>query len=405
MAEGQAPGQARGQAYGHRAGSARATALRAWAALLGVVALSACQVVPRQPPRQPPPPVAQPQPVDPTLPTDAARNRVALLVPLTGPNAGVGESIANAANMAVLDTGGRTIRVTTYDTAGGAGGAAQRAIREGNRLILGPLLAEDVRAVTPVARAARVPVIAFSNDTGVAGNDTYVIGFTPAGAIDRAVRHARGRGATRFAALVPPGLYGQRATAAFRQSVTAAGGTIVSTQVFDRTAPAMNAAVGRIAAAGPVDAVMIGAPARVATQIIPVVRTRLGASTRIVGTELWNTEGGLGASPTLRGATFASVSDTVYRQLATKYRTRFGKPPYRLASLGYDAVLLVTKVGSNWRTGAPFPTDRLLDAGGFSGVDGAFRFGRDGVAERALEVQQGAATGFIVVDPAPRAFR
>ena len=402
-----AEAQARGQARRRSSGGLIAFVTRAPLALIGVLALSACQIVPRQPPRQvlPPQPVEQPRPVDPTLPSDAQRNRVALLVPLTGPNAGVGESIANAANMAVLDTGGRTIRVTTYDTAGGAAAAAQRAITEGNRLILGPLLAEDVRAIAPVARTARVPVIAFSNDTGVAGNNTYVIGFTPSGAVDRAVRHARGRGATRFAALVQPGLYGQRASAAFRQSVEAAGGTVVSTQLFDRTPPAMNAAVGRIASAGPVDAVLIGAPARLATQLTPLIRTRLGASTRILGTELWNTEGALGSSPALRGATFASVSDTVYRQLATKYRTRFGKPPYRLASLGYDSVLLVTKVGSNWAIGAPFPAARLLDEGGFSGVDGAFRFGRDNVAERALEVQQGAATGFVVIDPAPRAFR
>ena len=88
-------------------------ALGKWIALLGAVALSACQVVPKGPPRpvDAPPPVVN-EPVGPALPSDTQRNRVALLVPLTGSNAGVGESIANAANMAVLDTGGKTIRVT-----------------------------------------------------------------------------------------------------------------------------------------------------------------------------------------------------------------------------------------------------------------------------------------------------
>ena len=41
-----------------------------------------------------------------------------------------------------------------YDTATGAAAAAQRAIAEGAQLILGPLLADDVRAVAPIARAA-----------------------------------------------------------------------------------------------------------------------------------------------------------------------------------------------------------------------------------------------------------
>jgi hypothetical protein len=46
----------------------------------------------------------------------------------------------------------------------------------------------------------------------------------------------------------------------------------------------------------------------------------------------------------------------------------------------------------------------LLDPGGFAGVDGAFRFTRNGVAERALQVQQVDATGLAVVSAAPKGF-
>ena len=214
-----------------------------WLMLLGTIALSACQVVPKGPPRpiDVPPPVTI-DPVGPALPTDNQRNRVALLVPLTGPNAAVGESISNAANMAVLDTGGKTIRVTMYDTATGAAAAAQKAVAEGNRLILGPLLADDVRIVAPIARAARVPVVTFSNDVGVAGNGVYVMGFAPAQSIERVVAYARSKGATKFAGLVPSGLYGQRSSTAFLRSVEAAGGQVVSLQTFDRSAGSITAA-------------------------------------------------------------------------------------------------------------------------------------------------------------------
>jgi ABC-type branched-subunit amino acid transport system substrate-binding protein len=376
-----------------------------WLALFGAVILSACQVVPKGPPR-PVGPVDRPmtqEPVGP-LPTDLQRNRVALLVPLTGPNAAVGESISNAANMAVLDTGGKTIRVTMYDTATGAAAAAQKAIAEGNRLILGPLLAEDVRIVAPIARAARVPVVSFSNDVGVAGNGVYVMGFAPAQSIERVVAYARSKGATKFAGLVPSGLYGQRSSTAFLRSVEAAGGQVVSLQTFDRSAGSISAAVTRMATKSPYDAVLIADSARVATQAAPLIRAKGGASVRLLGTELWNAEGGLATSPALRGAVFASVSDGVYNQLAGKYRARFGKAPYRLSSLGYDAVLLVTRIGNDWKFGNVFPAARLTDPGGFTGIDGAFRFGRDGVAERALEIQQAGPGGFAVVDGAPRGF-
>ena len=58
----------------------------------------------------------------------------------------------------------------------------------------------------------------------------------------------------------------------------------------------------------------------------------------------------------------------------------------------------------NWPVGRAFPARALRDPGGFAGVDGAFRFGRDGVAERALEVREVTAAGTTVVSPAPRGF-
>ena len=386
--------------------TARQVSLGRRALVLAVlVGLAGCKVVPKGPPRPvAPPPTTAPEPVTPTLPTDTERNRVALLVPLTGPNAGVGTSISNAANMAVLDTGGARIRVTMYDTGAGAAAAAQRAIAEGNRLILGPLLAEDARIIAPIARASRVPMISFSNDVSVAGNGTFVMGYTPAQSIGRVVDYAKSKGMTKFAGLVPAGLYGQRASTAFIRAVEGVGGQVVSLQTFDRSAGSITAAITRLSQASPFEAVLIADSARTAVQAAPILRAKGGGGAKLLGTELWNTDGTLGANAAIRGAWFASVSDGLYNQLASKYRARFGKSPYRLASLGYDAVLLVTRIGDDWRPGAAFPVGRLTDPGGFSGIDGAFRFSRDGIAERALEVQQAGPGGFSVVSPAPRGF-
>src|SRR3546814_1604355 len=78
--------------------------------------LAACQVVPKtQGP--PPPPPENPDAIEPGLPTDTDRHRVALLVPETGTNADVGTAIANATTLALLDTKADKLRITTYDTA------------------------------------------------------------------------------------------------------------------------------------------------------------------------------------------------------------------------------------------------------------------------------------------------
>jgi ABC-type branched-subunit amino acid transport system substrate-binding protein len=386
---------------------AKAIASR-FVALAAGLALSACAtVVPRAPVEAPQRTVERPTYQEPRveagIPRDTQRNRVALLVPLTGGNAGVGQSIANATQLALLDTNTTQVRVTTYDTATGAAAAARRALDEGAQLILGPLLADDVRAVAPVARAAGVPVLSFSNDTSVAGQGAYVMGYAPAQSVERVVSFARSRGVASFAGLMPNGLYGERASTAFLRAVEAGGGQVVSLQTYGRTPAAVSAAAARLASKAPYGAVLIADGGATAAAAAPLAK-RGSPGVRVLGTELWNTEAGIAARPQLAGAWFASVSDGLYRQFAAKYRARFGASPYRLASLGYDAVLLTVRIARDWPVGARFPEARLRDSDGFAGLDGAIRFDRSGIAERALEVQEIRGGTAVTVSPAPAGF-
>ncbi|TPG56113.1 penicillin-binding protein activator [Sphingomonas glacialis] len=378
-------------------------------ALVGAVLLAGCQtVVPgpgpsRRPPTQRPSQGQQPA-VEQGIPTDTQRHRVALLVPLSGANAGVGQSLANATQMALLDSKNERVRITSYDTAAGAALAAQRALDDGNQLILGPLLADDVRAVTPIARRAGVPVVSFSNDATAAGNGAYLMGYVPAQSIIRVVNYAHDQGVASFGGLVPNGTYGERASTAFLRAVESAGGRVGALQTYDRAPGSMTAAITRMAKSAPYQAILIADGGAAAAAGVPVLRRNGMGGAHILGTELWNSEASIASKPALEGAWFASVSDGLYRQYAAKYRARFGAAPFRLSSLGYDSVLLTIRIMRDWPMNTPFPEDRLKDRGGFSGIDGAFRFGRDNVAERALEVQEIRHGTTVTVSPAPGGF-
>ncbi len=380
------------------------------ALLLLVVLLAGCKgivprgepVEPRSVPTAPPPVPAEPRAG--VLPQDKSRHRVALLVPTSGRDAAIGQSIADAANMAVLDTGGDTIRVTIYDTGSDVGAAAQRALTDGAELILGPLLSENVREVAPLARARAIPVVAFTNDVEAAGDGVFILGFTPTQSITRVVSYAVAQGARRFAIMAPQGMYGDRATAAFSSAVGDGGGRVVAAQRYGGGQPSVNAAARALVAGGEVDAVMIADSGRSAVAVLGALKKAGLGSPTILGTELWNTERSLRDNPDFDGALFASVNDGLYEQLAAKYRERFNRPPYRLSSLGYDAVLLATKIARDWRPDTPFPLGELRDSGGFAGVDGAFRFSRGPVAERALDVKRLGGGEERVVDPAPKRF-
>jgi len=368
------------------------------------VALAACKVVPDD--GRPGPiatPTPTPGPTEDVLPTDTTRHRVALLVPLSGENAAVGRSIANATTMALLDTNAENLRITTYDTATGAGSAAARAIADGNKLVLGPLLREDVAPILARTRPADVPLVTFSNDTSVAEPDVFVMGHVPEQSIVRTVAYARGRGATRFAALVPNGDYGRRAADALSLAVAGVGGTLVATERYDRGNTSIVSAAERLKARGGYDAVLIGEGSRLSAMAAGALRDG-GVQVAILGTELWSGEASLASSAAMRGAWFSAVSDQRYRQFVTSYQSRFGEEPYRIATLGYDAVLLALRIAREWQPGRDFPTGRMLAADGFLGLDGPFRFRSTGVGERAMEVRQIGNGSISVVDPAPTRF-
>lgn len=373
-------------------------------ALAGAALLAAgCAVVPKTaaPVTTPPP---APEPSETALPSDTGRHRIALLVPLSGDAASVGQAIANATTMALLDTKSDNLRITTYDTASGVGAAAKKAIADGNKLILGPLNADAVPAVQAAARPAGVPVIAFANDAAVASADVFVIGLLPEQSIRRSVAYARSKGAARFAVLAPAGDYGTRAVSALENALRDYGGSLTARESYARGNTSIVSAAARLRAAGGYDTVLIADSARLGIDAAGELNKSSRNRTRIIGTELWSGEAALAKSAALNGALFAAVSDQRFARFAESYASRFGSQPYRVATLGYDAVLLSLRVARDWKVGTPFPKNELFDKGGFLGVDGAFRFSRSGVVERALEVREIRGGEVTPVDPAPAGF-
>jgi len=359
--------------------------------LASVVLLAACSTVPRS---------KAPVAVEPS----DGMHRVALLLPVTGPDADVGQSIANATALALADTKVTNIRMVTYDTGLGVAAATQRAIADGNKLILGPLRGDNVIEVAQIARPAGVPIISFSNDVGVAGPNVFLLGHLPNQAIERVVLYAKSKGINRFAGVVASNVYGQRAQSNLTTAVRAAGGILVGIQETNGTAASAEAAARRLSQMGAIDAILVADSGRAAITTVPALRRGGLRAAKVLGTDLWNIEGTLAGSPPIYGAWFASVSDTLYTQYAAKYRARFGKAPLRLSSLGYDSVLLVARVARDWQPGTRFPVAQLTDPQGFIGVDGAFRFNPNGLTDRMLEVQEVQAGKFVTVSPAPSQF-
>ena len=288
-------------------------------------------------------------------------------------------------------------------TPGEAANAADRLLRQGAEIIVGPLYGPSAKAIAPQARDRGVPVIGFSTDKNVAGDGVYLIGFLPEGDATRVTQFALGRGKTKFAALVPSTAFGDVTLHAFRDAVKDGKGEVGTVEHFEGTIDGVAGPAAKIARTD-ADAVFIpqgGAVLRAAT---PALATNGfdPSKTKILGTGQYNDPANT-SEPTLSGAWFAGPDPRSESTFNAKYRESFGATPPPLAVLAYDAVSLVAELAK----GEPykrFTRAALMDPNGFAGAEGIFRFGADGTAERGLAIISIAPDGFHVVDPAPTTF-
>jgi branched-chain amino acid transport system substrate-binding protein len=367
-----------------------------------------------------------PLPSPPAAPTAAAAPgppKVALLVPLSGANAELGQAILDAAQLALFEAPSDRLTLVPRDTGGNAEGAARAAravIADGARLILGPLLAAEVEAIKPLARDAHLNVIAFSTVTELAGGNTFLMGFLPRQEVVREVGQARERGLARFAALAPNSPYGHLMADALRDVAAASGGTVARVEFYDPragdTAPAVQRLMPRpVASAAPEEAAP-RAPPSFDALLLPEGGARLKEIARqvkeaeleakpvqLLGSGLWDVSD-IGSEPALVGGWFAASPREARRAFAQRYQAIYGHDPPRLASLGYDAAALAAVLGQG-AGGEPFSQQAILDPNGFTGVDGLFRFTPGGLVQRGLAVLEVEPQGNVVISPAPQSFR
>ena len=391
---------------------------------------------PQPPYGPPPPPVGRPAPPTAVAPSGPAK--IALLVPLSGPNAGLGSAILDAAQMALFETGGDQLTLVPRDTKGtpaGAAAAARSAVDSGVKLILGPLLAAEVEAVKPIAHDAQINIIAFSTVTNLAGNGTYLMGFLPRQEVVREVTYARQRGIARFATLAPDTPYGHLMADALRETAVTSGATVTKVVFFDPRSGDPATAIAVLLPAGPASATAVGSsdiPGQAVPPPPPVspppavpsfdalllpeggeqlqtIAHKLAAAgldnkaTRLLGSGLWDVPD-IGRESALDGGWFAASPPDPRRDFTQRFHATYGREPPRLASLGYDAAALAGALASG-KSGPPFSMEAIQNPNGFSGVDGLFRFTPDGLVQRGLAVLQVDPQGTIVVSPAPRSFR
>jgi len=365
----------------------------------------------------------------------SAARPIAILLPLTGANAEVGQAMLRAAQLSLDQPGAPTLHARdTGGTPAGAAEAARLSLAAGDGLLLGPLTAGETGAVAPLAKASGVPVLAFTSDVAQAQPGVWALGVTPAQQVRRLLLAVQSEGRTRVAAVLPRNAFGDAMASGVAASASAAGlpeprvlrygagFAAISAALRDvsdystrrgaieqqqQAARARGDADGRREAAElgrqtppppPLDALLLGAAGEPLAQSIPLLAAYdIGPSqVRILGPALWAREASRLSA--IAGAWYAAPDPAQRAPFEQRYNAKYNAPPRELASLAYDAAG-VARVAAE--TGG-FTPGALTRAEGFAGADGLLALLPDGQVRRGLAIFEIDRGGSHVIQPAPQ---
>ena len=337
---------------------------------------------------------------------DSSSFRVAVLLPLSGKVATMGQSMKNAATMAVGDINNNNLVVQFYDTKGTGSGARialENAVNAKSDLIIGPLLSEEVVAISDKAKSEDIPVISFSTSPSVLHEGIYSLGLLSDDQVNRIVKYAAAQGRTRLAIVLPDNKSGYNI---LRSAMKAARNSGISVVRIGFYAPDAMEFTDLVTA-------MKGRNLDFDALLIPETGNRLKAISSMfsyydvaapdvlfLGTSVWD-NANLSKETELYGAVYPTMSLNNMSNFSQKYNELFGEKPSGLSIFAYDAVALASILaGKNARN----LEDEIVRPDGYIGMSGLFRILSDGLNEHSLDVVKVTADGRKIVETAPQQF-
>jgi hypothetical protein len=338
---------------------------------------------------------------------------VALLVPKSsGTAADLAQSLENAARLAASDLQSVQIDLRVYDTAGTAEGAAlaaNQAVGDGARIIVGPLFGQAALAAGQAVAARGVNVLTFSNNPAIAGGNVFLLGNTFQTSADRLVRYATSQ--AKGDIYIVHADDGAEITGrdSIQRAIAANGARLAGTSSFPLSQQGVISEIPNISRAyreSGASSIFVTSGTSGALPFLAELLPENGIDTEVaqfIGLQRLDIPTSALSLKGLQGAWFALPSPDQTARFNARYQAAFGSLPSPVAGLAYDGVAAIGALVAQGNSDA-LTTSALTQGAGFAGVYGPFRFFPNGTNERGLAVAQIQNNQVIVIDPAPRSF-
>lgn len=364
---------------------------------------------------------------------------ILVLLPLTGNLAPVGQVLQNAVKLAAPAGTGPMLDIRdTASTPAGAAAAAQAGIAAGDGIIIGPLTSGDTQSVIPLAKAAGLNMLPFTNDASVAQPGVWPLGITPVQSVQRVLEVAAAAGRTELAALLPDNEFGHHLGSAITDETTVLSEPSPQISYYEPGFSGVNQAVKEISdfsargqqvvnqinqakdegtAAGREKArtlqhQQIPPPSFNALFIGETDENTLAEfanflpyydvtppQVQILGPAPWaNIAGDMAHQSVFLGAMYAAPDPAAAQAFDAKYQAAYNAAPPAIADVAFDAAALARVAAS----AGGYTSNVLTTPAGFTGTDGLVVLKPDGGVTRGLAVFSIAAGAPVISAPAPK---
>ena len=366
------------------------------------------------------------------------RLKIALLLPMSGKNKSLGESLFNSATLSLFDNDqDNDIELILFDSMAAESNIKKtfKSIIDQNiKIVIGPIFSDEVEKIADDVIKNNIIMISLSNNQKLLGNvgdnaAIFVAGMVPEVKIDKIVSFALSQGKSSFAVIAPNNQYGIVSAAIYKKMVKDRDAVFVTSELYSPNGNGVGNAVKRAVNAFSVPSNVAEGGGNILQEdfivediekthaqiiLVPDSGRRLSKivkkineeninnrDIKIVGTSQWDNILTLG-DPYLIGGWFAAPNNEKFREFERKYYQIFTKFPPRMSSIIYDSILSITNIISK-KNGIDvklqdFIAYKTNELNGFSGIDGAFRYLSNGLVQRNLAILEVGQGRFEVIE-------
>ena len=369
------------------------------------------------------------------------RFKIAILLPLSGKNKKIGQSILNAINISLFNNDRKSkIELIIFDNQSSKY-KTKKAIKEiadnGIRIVIGPVFSSSVEAALKIAQENDISMISFSNNSDLMNKKgLFLAGFSLEQELERVISYMINNNRNNFSIIAPNNRYGVRMAKILRKITTAKDANFISSQFYLKnkkdfskvTKTILNSYIApvnmedfqeelnliedeeerklrelEIIAEHKIytDTILIADNLTKSSQIVESLQNANieGRNLQIIGTNHWNSNKAF-LYPGLYGSVFSAPDNKYYNLFKEKYLNTYKEEPIRISSIGYDIAAFVIDLSYKIKKYNNI-NQQIVNYNkkrGFKGIDGAFRFLPNGLIQRNLAILEIVDREIITID-------